>query len=90
MPANPRSLFFIDCFLFSFCFLQLDPNNPERKFIFELEAEENWNIPVCDPPLPETVLDKLLVELEENEKDMMPFVRGMRRAFVETLENDKS
>ena len=73
----------------SFSFTQLDPDNPERKFSFELDAtndEETWSVVELDPPgmISEDLLEQLLVPLNET-NDMISFVQGMRNSFLERL-----
>jgi hypothetical protein len=75
----------------SFSFSQLDPKNPNRKFSFDLEADETYNISECEPPLDTFFLDELLRELNVDEtNDMIPLVQGMRRAFLEWISTNES
>jgi len=69
-----------------FTFTQLDPVNPARKFWFELEADESsWQIDHCQPLLDSSIVGALIKDLDTTD-DMLTFVRGMRAAFVATLQ----
>lgn len=68
-----------------FCFTQIDPNDPSKKFWFQLEPTDNsWIVPVCEPQLDTQVVDNLLKRFVDTD-DMIIFVRGMRKAFMENL-----
>lgn len=71
--------------MFSFCFTQLDPSNPSRKFWFEMDVTEiDCSIPNCEPPIKFETQQRLVRAFNENE-DMQEFVLGMRRAFLEVV-----
>ncbi|GAX17091.1 kinetochore protein Spc25, fungi type [Fistulifera solaris] len=68
-----------------FCFTQLDPSNPSRKFWFEMDVTElDCSIPNCEPPIRSETREQLVQAFNKNE-DMQEFVLGMRRAFLEVL-----
>jgi len=74
---------------FRFSFTQLDSENPDKKYSFELEAtgyDERWAVVELDPPgcIAVETMEELLEPFNKT-NDMMPFVRGMRRAFLETI-----
>lgn len=66
----------------------MDPIHPEKKFSFSLATtndEEYWSVVECEPPVlaPET-LEELIMPFN-NSDDVMTFVRGMRRAFLQHI-----
>jgi glucan-binding YG repeat protein len=66
-----------------FYFTQLDPTQPKRQFSFLLQVDDvddQYIVDVCDPPIPEHILNELLSDLNADD-DMLPFVIGMRHAF---------
>ena len=68
-----------------FSFTQLDPANPYQKYSFCLEAtdDELWSVVDCQPPvLAYETVHELVAPLNDT-NDMMSFVRGMRRAFLQ-------
>lgn len=74
----------------SFCFTQVDPNNPSRRFWFDLEAkDELWNITDCEPSLDLDLLNLLVNELDKTD-DMHAFVQAMRKAFVQLVDLEHS
>lgn len=85
-------LFYVLSLAFShprFSFTQLDAHHPDRKFSFELAAtdcDDRWTVAELDPPgaVAPDRLEELLAPLNDT-NDMMPFVRGMRRAFLESI-----
>jgi Chromosome segregation protein Spc25 len=67
-------------------FTQLNPDNPEKRFTFELQADDNdaFKVDACQPRIHPRKLDDLLDRVNQT-NDLGAFVRGMRRAFVEAL-----
>jgi kinetochore protein Spc25 len=69
-----------------FRFTELDPNDPSREFSFLLDADldEAYDIQECDPPLDPRTQESISERFNESD-DMSEFIRGMRRAFQDTL-----
>jgi hypothetical protein len=69
-----------------FRFTELDPKDPARQFSFLLDADldEAYDVQECDPPLDSRTLEAISDRFNESD-DMSEFIRGMRRAFQETL-----
>eukprot|EP00566_Odontella_aurita_P015875 CAMPEP_0113545258 /NCGR_PEP_ID=MMETSP0015_2-20120614/11163_1 /TAXON_ID=2838 /ORGANISM="Odontella" /LENGTH=286 /DNA_ID=CAMNT_0000445607 /DNA_START=144 /DNA_END=1004 /DNA_ORIENTATION=+ /assembly_acc=CAM_ASM_000160 len=65
-----------------FSFVQIDREEPSRKFEFTLcvNGEEEWDVEECDPPLRAGSIMRLVDELN-GEGDIGMFVRGMRKEF---------
>jgi hypothetical protein len=85
---NTHLFMFLDDRLVSrFCFTELDPNEHSRQFSFLLDAdlEEAYDIQECDPPLDPRTLEAISDRFNESD-DMSEFIRSMRRAFQDTLE----
>jgi hypothetical protein len=81
------NLYFSVITLCRFRFTELDPNDPSRQFAFLLDADldEAYDIQECDPPLDPRTLEAISDRFNESD-DMSEFIRGMRRAFQDTLE----
>ena len=71
-----------------FSFTGLDPSDHDRKFWFELEAADHgMSISDCEPALDFDFLKSLTNDLN-NTDDMLGLVQAMRRAFLQTLEDN--
>mmetsp|Transcript_13929 Transcript_13929/g.20384 ORF Transcript_13929/g.20384 Transcript_13929/m.20384 type:complete len:105 (-) Transcript_13929:150-464(-) len=69
-----------------FTFTQLDAAAPDNgfSFVFDTNDEDLYVIHDCQPKLDMEVVEAMLEKLNEDD-DVGTFVRGMRRAFSETL-----
>jgi hypothetical protein len=72
-----------------FAFTQLDEKDPNKRFSFCLfiNQDDAHEVQACDPPLDPAVL-AMLVKFADDE-EMLFFVRGMRRAFLDTLKKEE-
>ena len=73
-----------------FSFTQLNASEPDKKYSFELETTHDdfrFTIVKLDPPnaISHARLEELLETLNHS-NDMMPFIRGMREAFLEYVD----
>lgn len=78
--------FFCDRIICSFRFTEIDPKDPSRQFAFLLGADfdEAYDVQECEPPIDPRTMEAISDRFNEND-DMSEFIRGMRRAFQDTL-----
>lgn len=76
--------------LCSIVFTQLDKTNPQRRFFFTLKVDENemYLMDDCQPhvtPMKQQELLDALNDAGDDPDSLSSFVRGMRKAFLDTL-----
>jgi hypothetical protein len=75
---------------YSYVIKQIDPNNPEVPFSFELTSNDadDYVVTNCMPPLNFEVVKALVDELNGEESSLSRFVRDMRLLFAAQLTDD--
>lgn len=72
----------------AFHFTLLDPKNHKRSFDVHLDASKSdIGMSWCRPSLPAGTVKSLMSALNED-RDLGAFVKGIRAAFVELVENE--
>ena len=68
---------------FRFCFTQLDPESPTRRFSFVLQVNsyDKYELVDCQPIVDEAILEEVCVRLNQS-NDMGFLTRRMRKSNV--------
>mgnify|MGYP003564923221 CR=1 FL=1 len=76
----------------SFCFCQIDPDAPLKRYSFTLHADNDtdaYAIEDCEPPIDDDLLMQYVDDLNAHD-DLGLFIKNMRAAFQELLKEQNS